>query len=212
MPLALHLNTLEGSSLGLWRMEETVEELKGFQIEQKVQQDIHLSQHPLRLQQQLCTKILLDTLLSAGPIQMAKDEAGRPWPANVPGFLSISHNPKYVALLYNPERPCGIDIEQPSDRILRIASRFVHPEENEQIRKEHRIEDTTLIWCVKECVFKQIGRQGVIFKDQLRVKLPKDRLDECTGGQAFDLHQEPPTMYRYQWHRLDNLLLVHTIA
>lgn len=212
MALVLQLDTDEGSRLGLWRMEETVEELKGFQHLKKDSPGIDNTLHPLRQKQQLCTRILLDTLLDAGPIEMTKDPSGRPWPSNRKGFLSISHNRHYVAVLYNPARPCGIDIEEPADRIIRMASRFVHPAESEQIRTEHVVHDTTLIWSVKECLFKQIGRQGVIFKEQLRVVLPGIEEGDTGRGQAFDLLQDPPLKVDYRWLRLDDAILVHTIA
>lgn len=212
MPLLMHLDTDEGSTLGLWRMDETVEELKGFQIPKKDGEDSAVTSHPLRQKQQICTRILLDKLLGTGPIEMTKDPSGRPWPSNKAGFLSISHNRDYVAVIYHPTRPCGIDIEQPTHRILSIASRFVHPAENEQIRTGHVLHDTTLIWCVKECLFKQIGRQGVNFKEQLRVEFHDREMGTAGGGRAFDLLRNPPLRIDFRWLRLDDALLVHTIA
>ena len=212
MPLISKTLTEEGCTLVLWRMDETTEELKGFQFSKNSWLANAGDRHPLRLRQKLSTRALLHELDPENPIEVRKDFDGRPWPVNKPGFISITHNSEFVAALYHPSRPCGIDIEQPSERILKIANRFVHPVENEQIRTNDIVQDTTLIWCIKECMFKQLGRKGVAFRDHLRVGLMNSQGEYSNQGIAMDLLQDPPVRIHYHWRRLDNLILVHTIA
>jgi len=212
MPLILKTITEEGSHLALWRMSETIEELKGFEPTNNFPAPDEKNSHPLRLKQRLCTHLLLGEIADVGSIELSKDAEGRPWPANLPGYLSISHTTDIVAAVYHPSRPCGVDIEHFSERILKLASRFVHPSEGQQIRTEHVVQDTTLIWCVKECMYKQLNRKGVIFRDELRVELRNQLGEYSHQGVGLDLFPNPPLKLFYRWRILDNLILVHTIA
>lgn len=86
--------------------------------------------------------------------------------------LSITHTQGYVAVRIGLQDPVGIDIEYRSDRIKRIASRFLHPTK-EQIKEKD--EDTHLLqllihWSAKETAFKvlsQLGHEGIEFAQQL---------------------------------------------
>ena len=80
----------------------------------------------------------------------------------------ISHTKDYVAVILD-KRPTGIDIEYRSDRILKIRSRFMNPEEEAGIDLEHEVEHLLIHWCAKETLFKIIGQEGVDFQKHLHV-------------------------------------------
>ena len=83
-------------------------------------------------------------------------------------IYSISHTKDYVAVILD-KRPTGIDIEYRSDRILKIRSRFMNPEEEAGIDLEHEVEHLLIHWCAKETLFKIIGQEGVDFQKHLHV-------------------------------------------
>src|SRR5688500_7751172 len=60
---------------------------------------------------------------------ITKDEFGKPFPTAYDFQLSLSHSFPYVAVLMDRFEPAGIDLEQPKEKLLRIASRVHHPEE-----------------------------------------------------------------------------------
>lgn len=93
---------------------------------------------------------------------------GAPFLACVPLYISISHTKDYVAVILD-KRPTGIDIEYRSDRILKIRSRFMNPEEEAGIDLEHEVEHLLIHWCAKETLFKIIGQEGVDFQKHLHV-------------------------------------------
>ena len=59
--------------------------------------------------------------------------------------------------------------EYRSDRILKIRSRFMNPEEEAGIDLEHEVEHLLIHWCAKETLFKIIGQEGVDFQKHLHV-------------------------------------------
>ena len=80
-------------------------------------------------------------------------------------FISISHSKNYCAF-GTSSTELGIDIEEVSPRIERIASRFVSNEETKFIG-EHSILDLTKLWTMKEAMFKLNNRTGIEFKSEL---------------------------------------------
>jgi phosphopantetheinyl transferase len=83
-------------------------------------------------------------------------------------FISISHSKNYCAF-GSSSKEIGIDIEEMSPRIERIASRFVSNEE-EQFIGEQSIVDLTKLWTMKEAMFKLNNRTGIEFKSELIVE------------------------------------------
>ena len=58
-----------------------------------------------------------------------KDEFGKPFPKSSSYQLSLSHSYPYVAALLDLKGAVGIDLEQPKEKLLRIAPRVLHTEE-----------------------------------------------------------------------------------
>jgi 4'-phosphopantetheinyl transferase EntD len=74
-------------------------------------------------------------------------------------FISISHSKHYCALGVSSNE-LGIDIEEISPRIERIASRI----------GDQKILDLTKLWTMKEAMFKLNNRTGIEFKTELIIK------------------------------------------
>ncbi len=83
-------------------------------------------------------------------------------------YISISHSKHYCAFGAS-SRELGIDIEEISPRIERIASRFVS-EEEKQFISEQKILDLTKIWTMKEAMFKLNDRTGIEFITELIIE------------------------------------------
>ena len=72
--------------------------------------------------------------------------------------ISISHSKKLVAVIFS-EKKTGLDIEQISEKSLRIASKFVSARNLIKLNKEK----ATLIWCLKEAIYKWYQKGSVDF-------------------------------------------------
>ena len=63
-------------------------------------------------------------------------------------YISVSHSGNLVCIIISNKK-IGIDIEKISDKSLRLKEKFVNPHHT-KLNKEK----STLIWCIKEAVFK----------------------------------------------------------
>lgn len=162
-----------GVSLGLWQMDETVEQLfeaypllqaYRSQMEEKYKNDG-------RKQEFLAIRALMYEMLrvngaSKGLLSHAGDftHNGQGKPLFRGYHVSISHTKGYAALILSKKSEVAVDIEYMSDRVERIASKF--------LRKDERADslDAKLVhWCAKETVFKLFSEENLLFED-MRVK------------------------------------------
>ena len=72
--------------------------------------------------------------------------------------ISISHSKELVAIIISNKKT-GLDIEQISEKSLRLASKFVSEKNLTKLNKEK----ATLVWCVKEAIYKWHQKGGVDF-------------------------------------------------
>ena len=84
--------------------------------------------------------------------------------------VSVSHSGNLVCIIIS-EKEIGVDIEQISDKSLRLKEKFINSHHT-KLNKEK----STLIWCIKESVFKFHEIGNVDFKKDVFV--PKFILEE----------------------------------
>jgi len=83
--------------------------------------------------------------------------------------ISITHSFLYVGVIVS-DCEVGIDIEMQRDKIAKIAPKFVDYEFN--YLKEDTgtyINELTIIWCIKESLYKLFATPGMVFKDHFLV-------------------------------------------
>lgn len=154
---------------GIWKMEESSEMLLSLlKNREAYQTDLAVFRTEKRLQEWLAVRVLLQELLDEPP-RIAYHPNGAPYLVDSPYHISISHTKGYAAVLLQEEPCAGIDIEYRSDRIVKIRSRFMTPEEEANINKEHATEHLLVYWCAKETLFKMLGRDEVDFCKHLHV-------------------------------------------
>jgi 4'-phosphopantetheinyl transferase len=157
------------AKLFVWHITETKEELlhlmqprlelalEGYNDEQRN----HLSHNS----HFLSTRILL--FLYAGLTSpVLKNLYGKP--ETKAKYISITHSNDYAAVIASDSMQVAIDLEKIDSRILRVAHKFMHDDENFFSRDEEVI-CTTLIWSAKETLYKLYSERQVFFKEELRV-------------------------------------------
>lgn len=110
---------------------------------------------------------LLQKLLGKS-VHLLHNDAGKP---EVEGYnISISHtlnrNGGFVAIILSKSCNVGIDIEYRSERIMKIANRFLRPDE-----KPQTVEDNLACWCAKEAVYKLYSSDDLTYQEM--------RVDDC---------------------------------
>ena len=162
-----------GVSLGLWQMDESPEQLFDLyphllpyrsSLDNKYKNDG-------RKLEFLAIRALMYEMLrvngaSKGLLSHAGDftHNGQGKPLFRVYHVSISHTKGYAALILSKKSEVAVDIEYMSDRVERIASKF--------LRKDERADslDAKLVhWCAKETVFKLFSEENLLFED-MRVK------------------------------------------
>lgn len=153
---------------GVWRMDESVEELLTLLDRPEEQADfLRRVTAEGRRRERLASRVLLKQLIGEEP-RVDYHPSGAPFLVDWPLHVSISHTRGYAAAILG-DSPTGIDIEYRSDRVLRIRSRFMTPEEERGIDSAHEVEHLLLHWCAKETLFKIIGQEEVDFLTHLHV-------------------------------------------
>lgn len=162
-----------GVSLGLWQMDESPEQLFDLyphllpyrsSLDDKYKNDGRkLEFFAIRA---LMYEMLRVNGASKGLLSHAGDftHNGQGKPLFRGYHVSISHTKGYAALILSKKSEVAVDIEYMSDRVERIASKF--------LRKDERADslDAKLVhWCAKETVFKLFSEENLLFED-MRVK------------------------------------------
>ena len=146
------------SKIGILKMEEELEELQIILSEINIS---HLNSEK-RKKEFLSARILLNKLNPNSEITYNK--YGSPQLSDGKQ-ISISHSKTFIAIIVS-EKNVGIDIEEISEKALRIASKFINKNNLLNLTNEK----ATLIWCVKECIFKLFRKGNIDFKNDIKIE------------------------------------------
>ncbi|GAB1444547.1 MAG: 4'-phosphopantetheinyl transferase superfamily protein [Cyclobacteriaceae bacterium] len=119
----------------------------------------------------LAGRLLLRHLVDSSGLTyhgIEKDKFGKPFLKNHDHYISLSHSYPYVAAQINSSHSVGIDIEQPKEKLLRIAPRILDPTELENAGDD--ITKHCVYWCAKEALYKIYGKRGLLFTNHLRLQ------------------------------------------
>lgn len=162
-----------GVSLGLWQMDESPEQLFDLYphlLPYRSSLDDKYKNDGRKLEFLAIRSLMYEMLrvngASKGLLSHAGDftHNGQGKPLFRGYHVSISHTKGYAALILSKKSEVAVDIEYMSDRVERIASKF--------LRKDERADslDAKLVhWCAKETVFKLFSEENLLFED-MRVK------------------------------------------
>lgn len=187
----------------IWRIEESPEDLiSRLQLddrERKILAGFHKGKRTLHW---LGTRVLLRHMLNTpGFIECPSDENGKPYLVNFPQKISLTHSFEYVAVMLSDNGEVGIDLELVKPKILRIAEKFMKPEElafMAGLDEESRILHLYACWCAKEAVYKLQGNRGVSFRDDMYIHpfqfqdqgVLKLALNAPNRKETFNVHYE----------------------
>ncbi|MBR2238710.1 MAG: 4'-phosphopantetheinyl transferase superfamily protein [Prevotella sp.] len=153
----------KGVCLGLWRMEEEPEELlSGFPHLRLLEMPY---KYPARQKEFLCVRALLLAMTGDPKLRIDHAESGQPI---VEGWqVSISHTKGYAVLMLSKEKAVGVDIEYRSDRVAKIASHYIRPDEMAETT-----EQMLVLWCAKETLYKLHSDDNLAYFDMRAVAPP----------------------------------------
>lgn len=121
-----------------------------------------------RKSQWLAVRALLAELIKNGDIHLFYDDNGKPM-LNNGHKISISHSDEIAAIQISTGTYCGIDVQRFSDKMPRLAAKFIHQKEAAFIPASQATAYYNLIWTLKEAIFKHFGT-SVEFKNQIIIQ------------------------------------------
>lgn len=167
MPLVRTEILSKGSAWALWHIDESEEEL-AFTAMESCPDDIVA---PLKRKEYLAGRALVRTLIESEGLTylgLRKDDNGKPFLKDSSYEISLSHSSPYVAAQIHSSKPVGIDVEQPKEKLLRIASRVMSPVEEKNAGQDPV--KHCVYWCAKEVMYKIHGKGGLAFSSQLNIE------------------------------------------
>jgi len=159
----------EDCLLGIWEITETRDELFNM-LSQENQQEAHRYLSGIRSKKRelewLSIRVVLQILTN--DIKTVKHTSqGQPYLSDNSFQISISHSKDYAVVLLHKHKKVGVDIENHSDRILKIEKRFMSVDE--YIDPSNHVLHLILHWCAKETLYKLMNSTKIIFKEHLHI-------------------------------------------
>lgn len=149
MPLYKDFTTHE-AHISFWKYEETdffdSEKLIEPENREKVE-----NYHTTKLKEYLMIRQMLHLMHPDHKILYRT--IGQPYLLPKDRYLSITHSFPFAALAISEKR-IGIDIERIMPKILRIKEKFIHPSEVSWTLGAKEVEMLTVIWVIKEALYK----------------------------------------------------------
>jgi len=148
----------DGTIIGIWKIEETVEQmlcryphLRKYGVEQLFRNDGRRLEY-------LCVRALLAELTNDATLAIDYEESGKPVMPD--RFVSISHTKGYAALILSQAGPVAVDIEKISEIGDVVAERFIRPDEQAPDNSRRLV-----IWSAKESLYKYFSEERLGYFD-----------------------------------------------
>lgn len=200
MALAFRKEIDHFTSFAIWKIEETAEELIA-QLQLKEHEKAFLDSliNGKRNLHWLSTRVLLRTMLNTSQyIDCKIDEHGKPYLANFPHHISLSHSYNYAAVMVSENKPVGIDIEIIKNKIERVQHRFMSVSELNFINKDHHTDHLYSCWCAKEAIYKLHGKKNISFLNHIKISPFHYKTEGSLKGSLISENQTENYLVHYQ--------------
>lgn len=172
MAVVFTKNISEQCIVTLWKIEEDADFfLKYLHIKEEDMEVCSNATHPIKqlewLASRTCVKYTVEQLEHYYQ-GIEKDEFNNPYLSKIKGFVSISHTSNYAVAVVSLEEEVGIDIEKISDKLGRVAYKFLS--ESERLHAGDNLLKMCIYWCAKESLYKWYGKKNLSFKDNIFIE------------------------------------------
>ena len=157
MPLIRIETVAPDVRLGLWQIEESLTVFcNASKRLRRLNSQLLAYRSTARRLEVLATYSLLFAMTGHEELSITHDSNGKP---HVEGFhVSISHTRGYAALILSTSREVAVDIEYYSNRVKRIAHKFIREDEDAET-----LDSQLINWSAKETVYKLLSAESLQF-------------------------------------------------
>lgn len=165
MPLLRIDSVATDVRLALWHLDETTEQLLACATNPNAIAAAKKHGNERRRRETLAVYALLREITGSDTFVVRHLPSGAPvvddW------NVSISHTQDYVAVTASPTRRVAVDIERRSNRVDKVAERFLRRDESAATTEERLI-----IWCAKETTYKYFSSFNLTFEQMCIKRAP----------------------------------------
>lgn len=162
--------TKKTAKIGIWKLSEEVDELANKIYDQLTDYEknkYRKFKSKNRRKEWLATRILLKTLKKSPlNIKISYNNACKPYLKNE--FIGISHSKEFVGIILSTKNNVSIDVEKIAKKAQKISHKFLSKKE-QQIFNTNNIKHSTLLWSIKETVYKYYGKKKLPFIEGIKV-------------------------------------------
>lgn len=181
---------------GLWKIEESEEELNRLSGEEIIPAEIT---HPEKRCEFLAARALVRNLVEQLKLSyhgLTKDIYGKPLLRSHPHHISLSHSYPYVTAIIDTEKAVGIDLEHFKSKLLRIAPRMFSPSELKDAG--NNLIKNSIYWSAKEAMMKVYGKKDLVFAENLLVEPFNLELSGILTGHIITPEKETTLSLHYK--------------
>lgn len=170
MPVVYKKHINDNIVLGIWKITETYDDLYSLlELDEKEIETLTGFKNHNRKLEWLSVRVLLNSLLEKKS-KIVYGPERKPYLFDNSRNISISHSKNYTAILMSKNYRVGLDLEYMSTKILRIADKFLRPDELEAIDQNDKIKHLYLHWCAKEALYKICDKLDINFVTNLHIE------------------------------------------
>lgn len=171
MPLIFKEKVEEDVMLGMWRIDEDINEFSHIALlPDSLKLEIAEFTSMQRKREVLAVRCLLNNIFGHY-VGLNHNKDGKPYLEN--GYnISISHSKDVATVIVSSKRKVAIDIEYISQRVERVVSRLLREDENPQ-----NLIEEILYWCTKETLYKFYSEEHLSLADMRVLSVEGDSIN-----------------------------------
>ena len=156
-------------TLAIWKITEDYDYFMSLvKLEDDELERLHSFRNHRRKLEFLSVRAILQNVLSKDE-KIVYGPERKPYLYSNSHNISISHSKNFTAILMSKKKRVGLDLEFMTTKILRIADKFLRPEELEHIEKDQELYHLYLHWCAKEALYKICDKVDINFVTNLNI-------------------------------------------
>ncbi len=170
----------------------------------------HTIRHPRKSLEWLASRAALAAILNKVGLSVPgihKDDKGKPYLNNDAYHISLANSYPYGVAMIHRHALIGIDIELPSDKLLRTQHKFLSQVELKAT--DNRLSYLCAYWCIKEALYKLYGGKFLSFKDHIRVL--SLCFEEDIHAEAEIVYSHQNTQYRLEGTIIDGFYVIYAV-
>lgn len=150
-------------TLGLWKIEESMEQLLiNLKLSDRDRLMLDSKKSTARKKEWLASRNLLEYMLP-GHNEIVYNDNGKPFLYPHQGYISISHSGDYACAYHHPEKSVGVDVQKIKNDIGKGMDYFLNEMESAVLHVQDQVL-LNIAWSSKESVFKYCGSNDLDLK------------------------------------------------